>query len=208
MDLAELVLLADRVGIVAFAIAGVAVGVRRRMDLFGLLAIGMLAAIGGGAVRDVLLGDLPRALTRTDYLAFAAGAAVLAIVAAGLGWRWPDRLLALADAIGTGAFAVAGALLAREAGLDWPAAVVLAILTATGGAVLRDVLANRIPIAFRTDLNATAAGVGGLVAFFVAGEDEAVAAAAGAGLTAVLSLAGYAGLIRLPRMGSGASGPD
>ena len=146
MDLAELVLLADRIGIVAFAIAGVAVGVRRRMDLFGLLAIGMLAAIGGGAVRDVLLGDLPRALTRTDYLAFAAGAAVLAIVAAWLGWRWPDRLLALADAIGTGAFAVAGALLAREAGLDWPAAVVLAILTATGGAVLRDVLANRIPI--------------------------------------------------------------
>ncbi|MCY3918224.1 MAG: TRIC cation channel family protein [Chloroflexi bacterium] len=208
MDLAELVLLADRVGIVAFAIAGVAVGVRRRMDLFGLLAIGMLAAIGGGAVRDVLLGDLPRALTRTDYLAFAAGAAVLAIVAAWLGWRWPDRLLALADAIGTGAFAVAGALLAREAGLDWPAAVVLAILTATGGAVLRDVLANRIPRTFRTDLNATAAGVGGLVAFFVAGEDEAVAAAAGAGLTAVLSLAGYAGLIRLPRMGSGANPSD
>lgn len=208
MDLAELVLLADRIGIVAFAIAGVAVGVRRRMDLFGLLAIGMLAAIGGGAVRDVLLGDLPRALTRTDYLAFAAGAAVLAIVAAVLGWRWPDRLLALADAIGTGAFAVAGALLAREAGLDWPAAVVLAILTATGGAILRDVLANRIPRTFRTDLNATAAGVGGLVAFFVAGEDEAVAAAAGAGLTAVLSLAGYAGLIRLPRMGSGASPPD
>ncbi|MXY79494.1 MAG: trimeric intracellular cation channel family protein [Chloroflexi bacterium] len=208
MDLAELVLLADRIGIVAFAIAGVAVGVRRRMDLFGLLAIGMLAAIGGGAVRDVLLGDLPRALTRTDYLAFAAGAAVLAIVAAWLGWRWPDRLLALADAIGTGAFAVAGALLAREAGLDWPAAVVLAILSATGGAVLRDELANRIPIAFRTDLNATAAGVGGLVAFFVAGEDEAVAAAAGAGLTAVLSLAGYAGLIRLPRMGSGASASD
>ena len=208
MDLAELVLLADRIGIVAFAIAGVAVGVRRRMDLFGLLAIGMLAAIGGGAVRDVLLGDLPRALTRTDYLAFAAGAAVLAIVAAWLGWRWPDRLLALADAIGTGAFAVAGALLAREAGLDWPAAVVLAILTATGGAILRDVLANRIPRTFRTDLNATAAGVGGLVAFFVAGEDEAVAAAAGAGLTAVLSLAGYAGLIRLPRMGSGASPSD
>lgn len=208
MDLAELVLLADRVGIVAFAIAGVAVGVRRRMDLFGLLAIGMLAAIGGGAVRDVLLGDLPRALTRTDYLAFAAGAAVLAIVAAALGWRWPDRLLALADAVGTGAFAVAGALLAREAGLDWPAAVVLAILTATGGAILRDVLANRIPTTFRTDLNATAAGVGGLVAFFVAGEDEAVAAAAGAGLTAVLSLAGYAGLLRLPRMGSGASAPD
>ncbi|MDE2641081.1 MAG: TRIC cation channel family protein [Chloroflexota bacterium] len=208
MDLAELVLLADRIGIVAFAIAGVAVGVRRRMDLFGLLAIGMLAAIGGGAVRDVLLGDLPRALTRTDYLAFAAGAAVLAIVAAWLGWRWPDRLLALADAIGTGAFAVAGALLAREAGLDWPAAVVLAILTATGGAILRDVLANRIPMAFRTDLNATAAGVGGLVAFFVAGEDEAVAAAAGAGLTAVLSLAGYAGLIRLPRMGPGANPSD
>ena len=207
MDLGELVLLADRIGIVAFAIAGVSVGVARRMDVFGLLAIGMTTAIGGGALRDVLLGEVPRALTRSDYLLFAVGAAALAIVAAWLGWRWPNRLLALADAVGTGAFAVAGALLARDAGLAWPAAVVLAILTATGGTVLRDVLANRIPMAFRTGLNATAAGVGGIVAFFVASEDEALAAAVGAGLTAALSLVGYAGLGRLPRMRPGAPPP-
>ena len=207
MDLGELVLLADRIGIVAFAIAGVSVGVARRMDVFGLLAIGVTTAIGGGALRDVLLGEMPRALTRSDYLLFAVGAAALAIVAAWLGWRWPNRLLALADAVGTGAFAVAGALLARDAGLAWPAAVALAILTATGGTVLRDVLANRIPMAFRTDLNATAAGVGGIVAFFVASEDEALAAAVGAGLTAALSLVGYAGLGRLPRMRPGAPPP-
>ena len=204
MDLGELVLLADRIGIVAFAIAGVSVGVARRMDVFGLLAIGVTTAIGGGGLRDVLLGEVPRALTRSDYLLFAVGAAAVAIVAAWLGWRWPDRLLAVADAVGTGAFAVAGALLARDAGLAWPAAVALAILTATGGTVLRDVLANRIPMAFRTDLNATAAGVGGTVAFFVASEDEALAAAVGAGLTAALSLVGYAGLGRLPRMRPGA----
>ena len=207
MDLGELVLLADRIGIVAFAIAGVSVGVARRMDVFGLLAIGVTTAIGGGALRDVLLGEMPRALTRSDYLLFAVGAAALAIGAAWLGWRWPNRLLALADAVGTGAFAVAGALLARDAGLAWPAAVVLAILTATGGTVLRDVLANRIPTAFRANLNATAAGVGGIVAFFVASEDEALAAAVGAGLTAALSLVGYAGLGRLPRMGPGARPP-
>lgn len=201
MSLEDLVVLADRIGIVAFAISGVAVGVRRRMDVYGLLALGLTTAIGGGAVRDVLLGEVPRALAQADYLLFAASVSGLAIAAAWLGWRWPDPLLALADAVGTGAFAVTGALLAYEAALPWPAAMVLAILTATGGGVLRDLMANRVPIVLRTELNATAAALGGLAAFVLASEGEPLAAAAGAVLAASLSLVGRSGRGRLPRLG-------
>jgi uncharacterized membrane protein YeiH len=201
VTLLEIIAVADRIGIVAFAVSGVAVGVRRQLDLYGLLALGMTTAIGGGAVRDILLGDVPRAFANVDYLLFAAGASVAAIIAAAWGWRWPDRLLAAADAAGTGAFAVTGALLARESGLALPAAIVLAILTATGGGVLRDLLANRVPMVLRTELNATGAAFGGIVAFALAGESEPAAAAVGAVIAAAISLAGHARRGRLPRIG-------
>jgi uncharacterized membrane protein YeiH len=197
-----LVGLADRIGIVAFAVSGVAVGLRRRMDLYGLLALGVTTAIGGGVVRDLLLSEIPRTLIRTDYLLFAVGASGLAVGAAALGWRWPDPLLGAADAIGTGAFAVTGALLGREAGVAWPAIAVLAVLTATGGGVLRDLLANRVPVVLRTELNATAAALGGLAAYFLDSAIEARAAVlVGATLAAALSAAGRAGIGRLPRLG-------
>jgi uncharacterized membrane protein YeiH len=202
MDVPTLVGLADLIGIVAFAVSGVAVGLRRRMDLYGLIALGVTTAIGGGVVRDLLLSEVPRALVRADYLLFAVGASGLAIVAAALGWRWPDPVLGAADALGTGAFAVTGALLGREAGVAWPAIAVLAVLTATGGGVLRDLLANRVPVVLRTELNATAAAAGGLAAYALDGAIEASAAVLmGATLAAALSGAGRAGLGRLPRLG-------
>jgi uncharacterized membrane protein YeiH len=203
VTLDEIITLADWIGIVAFAISGVAVGVRRQLDLYGLLALGLTTAIGGGATRDVLLGDVPRAFTdaNAEYLLFATAASAAAIVAAALEWRLPDRLLAAADAAGTGAFAVTGALLAREAGLAWPAGIVLAILTATGGGVLRDLLANRVPMVLRTELNATGAALGGIVAFSFADQSDAGAAVAGAVVAAAISLAGHARYGRLPRLG-------
>jgi len=201
VSLLQIITVADWIGIVAFAVSGVAVGVRRQLDLYGLLALGMTTAIGGGATRDVLLGDIPRAFTNVDYLLFAAGASAAAIAAAALDWRLPNRVLAAADAAGTGAFAVTGALLAREAELAWPAAIVLAILTATGGGVLRDLLANRVPMVLRTELNATGAALGGIVAFTFAEQSDAGAALAGAILATTISLAGHAQRGRLPRVG-------
>jgi uncharacterized membrane protein YeiH len=201
VSLLQIITVADWIGIVAFAVSGVTVGVRRQLDLYGLLALGMTTAIGGGATRDVLLGDVPRAFTNVDYLLFAAGASAAAIAAAALDWRLPNRVLAVADAAGTGAFAVTGALLAREADLPWAAAIVLAILTATGGGVLRDLLANRVPMVLRTELNATGAALGGIAAFAFAGQSDAGAALAGAVLAAAISLAGHARYGRLPRVG-------
>ncbi|MSP23426.1 MAG: trimeric intracellular cation channel family protein [Dehalococcoidia bacterium] len=199
MDALALVAIADRVGIVAFAVSGVAVGRRAGMDLFGLATLGLVAAIGGGIVRDVLIGDVPRAFVRTDYLLYAAAAVAGAIAFGAAGRRLPAAVLDLADAIGTGAFAATGALLSTEAGLDWPATVLLAILTATGGGVLRDVLATRLPHVLQAELNATASAIGGGLAFLLRG-DPTAAVLAGSLVAAAISIVGHRGWMRLPRL--------
>jgi len=200
VELYDIVDVADRLGIIAFAVSGVAVGIRARLDLYGLLALGLVTAIGGGVTRDIMLGDIPRTLLITDYLLYATGTSVLAIVAGVIGWDAPGPVMRTADAVGTGAFAVTGALLAREAGLEWPAGIVLAIITATGGGILRDVLAREVPRVLHAELNATAAAAGGLVAVLLAPERLDVAAVAGASVAALISGAGHVGLIRLPAL--------
>ncbi len=199
MDALALAAIADRVGIVAFAISGVAVGRRAGMDLFGLATLGLVAAIGGGIMRDVLIGDVPRALVNTDYLLYAAASVAGAIAFGAYGGRLPVAILDIADAVGTGAFAATGALLATEAGLDWPAAILLAILTATGGGVLRDVLATRLPHVLQAELNATASALGGGLAFILRA-DPTVAALAGSLVATTISIVGHRGWMRLPRL--------
>ncbi len=198
MDPLDLVLAADRVGIVAFAISGVAVGIRARMDLYGLLALGMITAIGGGTVRDVVINDTPRVFVNIDYLYFAAGATLVAVAAGWLGWRAPGPILKAADALGTGAFAPTGALLAYEAGLAWPAGIILAILTATGGGIMRDVLATQVPSVLHTGLNATASILGGAVTLVLI-EDATVATLAGGAVAALITALGHAEVLRMPR---------
>lgn len=205
MDAPTLVAIADRVGIVAFAISGVAVGRRAGMDLFGLATLGLVAAIGGGILRDVLIGDLPRAIANTDYLLYAAGAAATAIAFGAAGGRLPVIVLDAADAIGTGVFALTGTLLATQAGLDWPAAILLAILTATGGGVLRDLLATRLPHVLQAELNATASAIGGGLAFLLRG-DPTIAALTATAVTATISMVGHRGWMRLPRLAGESDG--
>ncbi|MCK9486159.1 MAG: TRIC cation channel family protein [Dehalococcoidia bacterium] len=199
MDPLDLVLAADRVGIVAFAISGVAVGLRARMDLYGLALLGMITALGGGVTRDVVIDDIPRVFQNIDYLYFAAGATALAVLAGALGWRAPGPILKTADALGTGAFAPTGALLAYEAGLEWPAAIILAILTATGGGIVRDVLATEVPSVLHTGLNATASILGGGVTVLLI-DDPTVALLAGGAVAATVTGLGHLGWVRMPRL--------
>lgn len=199
MDALDLVLVADRIGIVAFAISGVAVGIRARMDLYGLVALGIVTAIGGGVVRDVVIGDIPRVFENIDYLYFALGATAVAILAGALGWRAPGPILKTADAIGTGAFAPTGALLAHAAGLEWPAAIILAVLTGTGGGVIRDVLATSVPSVLHSGLNATASILGGAVTLaFIA--DPTTALMAGGAVAVLVTAVGHTGRASMPRL--------
>jgi len=83
----EIVGVLDRVGLVAFAFSGVEVGVRRRLDVFGLLVMGVITATGGGVMRDVILGHVPLLLAEPDYFLWALGGATAGICSRGEGVR-------------------------------------------------------------------------------------------------------------------------
>lgn len=201
IDAGDLVGVLDRAGIVAFAFSGVEVGVRRNLDVFGLLVMGVVTATGGGLMRDVVVGRVPLLLDRPDYLLFAIGASLLASM---LIWRrrdYPRFLLAIADAAGLGAFATAGALAGIEAELSAIAVVLLAVLTATGGGVVRDLLADRVPLVLRSEVNATAAAAGGLAVWVSEPVSAGGAALLGVAVAALVRVGGLAFDVHLPHPG-------
>ena len=139
-------LLLDLVGTFAFALNGALTAIRvARLDIVGVVTLGMLTAIGGGMMRDVLLGDLPPA-TFSDwrYLAVAAGGSLVAF----LFGRLLDRVataIVLLDAAGLSLFAVSGALKSLDFGVGPAQAVILGVVTGVGGGTLRDVLIREVP---------------------------------------------------------------
>ncbi|MEO9255259.1 MAG: TRIC cation channel family protein [Tepidiformaceae bacterium] len=194
----ELVGILDRVGIVAFAFSGVEVGARRRLDLFGLLVMGIVTATGGGLMRDIVIGRVPFVIERWDYLLWAIAASVVAIAFVLAHRHIPKPLLAVADAGGLGAFAAAGAFAGIHADLPVTAVVVLAIVTATGGGVLRDLLADRVPLVLRAEVNATAAALGGLAVWLLDPVSTGGAALVGLALAASVRVVGIALDLHLP----------
>ncbi len=204
MDLsaAEIVGILDRVGLVAFALSGVAVGARRRLDVFGLLVMGVITATGGGVMRDVILGRLPLLLDKPDYFLWAFGGAVLGIVLVWRRRRVHRVVLAVADSAGLGAFAAAGALAAIRFDLALPAVLLLAVLTATGGGVLRDLMADRVPLVLRSEVNATAAVLGGLSLWLAEPVSVGGAALLAVAVTALVRVAGLAFDLHLPHPGA------
>lgn len=155
------VLAIDLLGSFAFAISGATVGVRRGLDLFGVLVLAFAAATAGGLARDVLIGATPpAALVDWRYLAVACAAGVLAFYRdeAVERLRNPVQLF---DAIGLALFAVNGAAKASAHGVGPTGAVLLGILTGVGGGIARDVLVAEVPVVLRrVELYATAAALG------------------------------------------------
>jgi len=201
LSITELIGILDRGGLVAFALSGVEVGYRRKLDLFGLFVMGIVTAAGGGLMRDVAIGRLPLVLDKPDYLFWAVLGSVIGIL---LVWRRrkvPKPLLDIAEAAGLGAFATAGALAAIRADLALPAGILLAILTATGGGVVRDLLADRVPLVLRSEVNATAAALGGLALWVAEPVSTSGAALLGVATTALVKVAGQAFNLHLPAPG-------
>ncbi|CUR54769.1 conserved membrane hypothetical protein [metagenome] len=154
----------DLVGIFVFAISGALVGVRKEYDVFGVLVLATTTGLGGGFVRDVLIGATPpAALADWRYLLvpIAAGLMTFAFHSS-LGRQ--ERLINVFDACGLSLFCVTGALKAVDYGLGPVPAALLGMVTAIGGGVIRDVLASRSPVVFRSELYATPALIGSTIA--------------------------------------------
>lgn len=152
----------DLTGVVANALLGAAVARRFNLDPVGFAIIAIVSALGGGAIRDVLLNQTPVALRDGAYLTCALVAAAVAFLVRFEGRRW-RRVFPLVDALALGAWAVAGTEKALLVGVSPLPAILLGVLTAVGGGMVRDVMLGQIPhILQRSELYATAAFVGGL----------------------------------------------
>ncbi len=154
----------DLVGIFVFAITGALVAVRKELDVFAVIVLAGVTGLGGGFLRDVLIGALPpAALADWRYL--------LVPVAAGLVTFFfhpslgrAERVINVLDAAGLALFCVTGTLKAVEFGLGPVPAALMGMLTGIGGGIMRDVLSGRVPLVFRGELYATPALVGAFIA--------------------------------------------
>ena len=150
----------DLIGTFVFAISGAVAARQRRLDLFGIVSIAFMVACGGGIVRDVCIGVIPPVgLSDWRYLAASLIASAVAI----LGYAPVRRLrqpVLFFDAIGLGLFSVAGAQKALSFGHSAEVAIVLGIVSAVGGGVMRDVLLSRVPAILDREIYASAALAG------------------------------------------------
>lgn len=153
----------DLVGTFVFAISGAASGVKHRIDLFGVLVLSVVAATAGGITRDVLIGAIPPASIH-DWRYIA-----LSLLAGIVTFFWYPLIAKMKspvqffDALGLGLFAVVGAGKAMAFHLDPSAAVIMGVVTAIGGGMVRDVLVGEVPVVFTAELYAVAALAGAVV---------------------------------------------
>jgi uncharacterized membrane protein YeiH len=161
----DVVLLAvDLVGTFVFAVEGALAGIQGELDLLGLLVVSFVTALGGGTVRDLLIGAVPPNSIRDwryGATAFAGGGAVFCFYQSFQ--HVPQQLLITLDAAGLALFAMAGAGKALEFGINPMIAVLMGVLTGVGGGTIRDVLMTRVPGILNTDIYASAALAGAAV---------------------------------------------
>jgi len=176
-------MLFDWLGTVAFAVSGAMVGLSRRMDIFGIIVLAVLTAVGGGMVRDVLVGVTPpMALVHPeDLLLSVATALIVAVLYEVLALTYERKrfigfLYNVSDTIGLAAFTVTGVLVGmRQPGAHYVLPMMLGCITAVGGGMLRDLMAQKVPVVLRMDVYAVASLAGAFImcAVWAWGQDAA-----------------------------------
>jgi uncharacterized membrane protein YeiH len=160
-----LLFILDMAGTFFFAVSGAMVAVKKKMDLFGVIVLGTVTAIGGGTLREILLGRFPPFVFRRDIYI------ILAVAGAMFAFLFIEHLLQigsavlLADAVGLGTFVSIGVQQALSADITPASAVILGTVTAVAGGMIRDVLAGEVPFVLTRDFYAVSCIVGGI--FFI-----------------------------------------
>lgn len=158
-----LLYLLDLIGTAAFAASGAWIGVRRHMDLFGVLVLGLVTAVGGGTLRDLLVGDIPPFSLQDETYLYVAIVAALAVFINRERFKQFEKPLLYLDAVGLGTFVVIGTTKALDFNLGFLGAVLMGVMTGTAGGLLRDVLANEVPLILRREIYASACLAGGVL---------------------------------------------
>ncbi|MCC3764897.1 trimeric intracellular cation channel family protein [Glycomyces sp. TRM65418] len=162
LDPGVLSLIAELVGTAVFAASGASAAVGKRLDLFGVVVIGVITALGGGAVRDLLIDAKPLVLTDWRY-------PLVALIAALFVFRFHPALsrmrpmMLVLDAAGLALFTAVGTMKGLDYGFAVYAACIVGVLSGIGGGILRDVLVQEIPAVLREDFYAMAAAFGAVI---------------------------------------------
>ncbi|WP_024789547.1 trimeric intracellular cation channel family protein [Lebetimonas sp. JH292] len=159
--------IADIIGIIAFSISGFIIGVKNRLDMLGIILSAFFTALGGGIIRDLL--------THRNIFAFNnsfAGSMVLIVVIIGIYLKFHQKnienktIFILSDAIGLSSFSISGALAAINAGFNIFGVVFLALITAVGGGMIRDIMINEVPFILREKFYGSISIIIGFIIYF------------------------------------------
>jgi len=152
----------DILGTVAFAISGALSAMNRRFDLFGIFIIAFVTAIGGGTIRDVLIGNTPVTWMQNTFNIYLIGGVTIMSIFFRNKLDYLKKSLFLFDTIGLGIFTIIGVETGIKANLEPVVSIALGAMTGCFGGVIRDILCNEIPVIFRKEIYATASIVGGI----------------------------------------------
>jgi len=160
--MSAILIIIEFLGTFAFAISGIRMAAAKHFDWFGGYVVGLATAIGGGTIRDVMLGLTPFWMTKSIYIVCTAAALLLVIL-------FKKRLTRLHntwfifDTFGLALFTIAGVQKSLYAGFPFWVAIIMGCITGAAGGVIRDVLINEVPLIFRKEIYAIACLIGGVV---------------------------------------------
>ena len=155
----------DLFGTFAFAVSGALLGVKKDMDIYGMFVLAISVGVGGGTMRDMMLGRTPPfVLTDVNYMIVIAAATLLvfflnSVVEKSL----PMKTLNIADAVGLGVFTSIGASVAVAYDVELYGIVFFGVMTATAGGMIRDTLAGEVPFVLKKEVYASASIIGGII---------------------------------------------
>jgi uncharacterized membrane protein YeiH len=157
----------DLLGTAAFAASGALAGIRRDMDLFGVLVLGIVTATGGGTLRDLLLGDLPPFIFRNETYLYLSILVSLGVFVFHGRIASLQHLLLYFDAVGLGTFVVIGTGKGLDFRMGFIGSVMMGVMTATAGGMLRDILSNQVPMVLQKEVYASACLAGGALLYIL-----------------------------------------
>lgn len=173
-----LILILEVIGTVAFALSGAMIGVKRKLDILGVIILGCITACGGGLLRDTMLGIIPQNLFLNPlYVILALITSLILFIILYIikddsitEYKWYKDLLVITDAIGLATFVIVGAnITINQMGIEGNGFLIIfmSFLTACGGGMLRDIFAGQIPAIFRKHIYALPTIVGAIIYYFL-----------------------------------------
>jgi len=152
----------DLLGTIAFAVSGALVAMNKKFDPFGVFIIAFVTALGGGTLRDILIGNEPVGWMQQTYYVYTILITVILTIIFRKKIRHLSKSMFLFDTIGLGIFTIIGTEMGIQANFNPIISIALGTMSAAFGGVIRDILCNQVPVIFRKEIYATAAIVGAL----------------------------------------------